>query len=236
MSKNAKKVSAKERGEQKNDSVYDFIYYDRQRVGSFLAQFNASGHLQQIKESESASKGGKHGVKISAGASYLGTGANLGFEHAPGEHGAEATERVYDPLWTNALVFLDYLEERGLLQRNVPAARIGQFILATGALSVADLPLLRKIWETPAMKAAMIGQFQATVAHLVAQQAAAQQAAAAQQGVQPVAAPPVAPAPVPAPVPPQPPLSLPPRWKYWLFCRSFYRQLLKVKITPFGAD
>lgn len=190
MSKIVKKVSAEEQDEQKNNSVYDFLYYDKQRVGSFLAQFSDAGHLQQIRESESASKGAKRGFKVGAGATVMGTGGNLSFDRSPGEYGSEATERTYDPLWTNALEFLKSLAERKLINRNVTGARIGQFVLASGALSITDMPLLRKIWEVPAMKAAMVAQFQAVLAAQLAQIAGQPQ-------------PPPQPQPNPAPAPPQ---------------------------------
>ncbi len=201
MSKKPAKTSAEAQEKQRSDSVYDFLYYDRQRVGSFLAQFNDAGHLQRITESRSASKGTRRGFKVGATGSVMGTGGGLNFERSPGEHASEGIERVYDPLWTNALEFLDCLEEGDLVQRNVPSARIGQFVIASGALSVTDLPLLRKIWEAPAMKTALVTQFQAVVA---AQLAAAQQAAAAAQSQPPASAqaPPV------APPPPQVPLQI----------------------------
>ena len=126
-------ASDKAPDEQKNDSVFDFLYYDRQRVGSFLAQFDDSGHLQQVKASDSASKGTKRGLKIGAGASYFGTGGNLNFERSPGEHGVEATERIYDPLWSNALTLLDYLESANLICRDVAA---GHLTATFGTLSV----------------------------------------------------------------------------------------------------
>lgn len=65
MSKSEGKASDKVQDEAKSDFVYDFLYYDRQRVGAFLAQFDNSGHLQQIKSSKSASKTTQRGLKVS---------------------------------------------------------------------------------------------------------------------------------------------------------------------------
>lgn len=154
MSKNEETASAVARDEQRNRFVYDFLYYDKQRVGSFLAQFIDAGHLQQVRESEHASKGTKRGLKIGVGASYLGTGGNVNFDHSPGEQGSEGIERIYDPLWSNPLELLAYLNEAGLICRDVTAARIGQFVLATGSLSVLNPTTMTKIWESPQLKKA----------------------------------------------------------------------------------
>jgi hypothetical protein len=77
MSKSDVEASAKEQdADPKSDSVYDFLYNDRQRVGSFLAQFDNYGHLQQIIQRETAQKATKRGFKfnLGGGATVLGTG------------------------------------------------------------------------------------------------------------------------------------------------------------------
>jgi hypothetical protein len=149
------KASEKGQGEQKRDSVYDFLYYDKQRVGAFLAQFDDSGHLQQIKASEHASKVTRRGFKVnlSGDATVLGTGGQggLGFERGPHQEGSEASERVYDPLWTNALTFLDYLDAADLICRDITKGRLGQFVLVSGSLIVLNAGLLSSLWKTNAL-------------------------------------------------------------------------------------
>ena len=60
-----------------------------------------------------------------------GTGGNgtLGFERGPGEQAGEGLQRVYDPLWTNALTLLDFLALEDLLNRDINSANLGQFVL-----------------------------------------------------------------------------------------------------------
>jgi len=152
MSMNDGEASSKALDEPKNASVYDFLYYDKQRVGSFLAQFDDSGHLQRVTQSENASKGTRRGFKIGATGTVMGTGGGLHFERSPGEHGSEAIERIYDPLWSNALTLLDYLGSANLMHRDVTAARLGQFVLASGSLSVLNPTTLPKLWESPHIK------------------------------------------------------------------------------------
>lgn len=48
MSKKGEAASAKEQGEPAIDSVFDFLYHDSRRIGSFLSQFDESGLLTGI--------------------------------------------------------------------------------------------------------------------------------------------------------------------------------------------
>jgi hypothetical protein len=146
----------------KNDSVYDFLYYDRQRVGSFLAQFDNSGHLQQIIERETAQKATKRGFKINVGggATVLGTGGqgNLGVERGPDLAGSEGSERIYDPIWSNALTLLDYLHGAELISRDITATRLGQFVIASGSLTVLNATIMRETWVSPKLLEVAIKQ------------------------------------------------------------------------------
>jgi len=73
-------------------------------------------------------------------------------QHERTREGGESHARVYDPLWTNALNFLDLIDEHGLLQRDPRKARIGQLVLASGALEVMDLALVKGLWAMPSVK------------------------------------------------------------------------------------
>jgi len=144
---------------QSTDSVYDFLYHDARRIGSFLAQFDDLGHLQQITTSETAAKDASRGfsVKVAGSAPALpgvldAAEGSITFGRDPGQGGAEAMSRVYDPLWTNARTLLDYLDERNLIQRNVTAGRLGQFVIASGQLSILNFGLLPKIWKTSGIR------------------------------------------------------------------------------------
>jgi hypothetical protein len=162
MSKSDETVSGAEQDEQSTDSVLDFLYHDVRRVGSFLAQFDYFGHLQQITATDSASKGAKRGYSLKIGGtvpvpgSVDGAEGSLTFGRDPSVAGSESQARVYDPLWTNALALLDYLDERTLIQRDIANARIGQFVLVTGGLTFLDLRLLNEILEVPQLKTALI--------------------------------------------------------------------------------
>jgi hypothetical protein len=152
-SKNELIVSGEERDERQSDSVYDFLYHDVRRVGSFLAQFDDAGHLQQVIQSESAVKGKKRGWGFKIGGSLAElASANVEGNRTPAEGGSEASERTYDPLWTNALTFLDFLEDRNMLRRDIKEARLGQFVLIGGLLFILDLVMFKNAWRRPGVK------------------------------------------------------------------------------------
>src|SRR5258708_22683520 len=119
MSTKGETASGAEHDDQNTDSVYDFLYHDARRIGSFLAQFDNFGHRQEVTSSETASKGAKRGYSLKLGGSLPLPGSPEGAEGGitlgmdPSQSGSEGQMRVYDPLWTNALTLLDYLDERG---------------------------------------------------------------------------------------------------------------------------
>jgi hypothetical protein len=144
--------------------VYDFLYHDSRRVGSFLAQFDYFGHLQQITATETATKGTKPGYSLKLAGNvpmpgtFEGAEGSVTLGREPSQTGSEAQERVYDPLWSNARALLDYLDERNLIQRDVTAGRLGQFVIASGSLSILNMGLLPAIWEAAGVREAGVRQ------------------------------------------------------------------------------
>lgn len=153
MSKNEVTASAAAQDEAEPDSVYDFLYHDSRRIASFLSQFDENGLLTGLTQGDSVSKGAKRSKKIGLGGdvALLG-GGKVEFEVGPGEVGSQTLERVYDPFWTNARLFLDVLTERNMIQRDLDAANIGQFVLATGYLSIQDLAMFKEAWKAPSVQ------------------------------------------------------------------------------------
>lgn len=147
MSKKDVVASEKEQGEPATDSVLDFLYHDSRRIGSFLSQFDESGLLTGIKQGEAVQRGSKRGWRVEAGAEVpLIGGGNLGLERSPGESGSETMERSYDPFWANARLFLDAIDQRGLIYRDFATAGFGQFVLVKGWLTIIDLVMFKQAW------------------------------------------------------------------------------------------
>ena len=142
--------------EPESVSVYDFLYYDAARIASFLSQFDPSGHLTQITNNERAHRGKKESTSVqAAGSVAIVKGTISDGTDLTSEYGKQIS-RSYDPRWANALAFLDYLEERALLNRNVSEAPIGQIVLHKGELSIFDLSILQKMWALPTIKKSVI--------------------------------------------------------------------------------
>ncbi|MFM9977860.1 MAG: hypothetical protein ACKVOP_07440 [Sphingomonadaceae bacterium] len=152
MSKSEVTVSPAEQGVAEQDSVFDFLYHDSRRIASFLSQFDNNGHLTGITQGESVAKGAKRSKKIGLSGNSPFGGGGLEFEIGPGETGAQSLERAYDPFWTNARLFLDVLTERSMIQRDIGAANIGQFVLASGFLSIQDLAMFKDAWRLPSIQ------------------------------------------------------------------------------------
>jgi hypothetical protein len=149
MSKKPEKKSDVAASESReNASVFDFLYRDSRRIASFLAQLDELGHLQQITQTDHAEEGESQESRTGG---HIGVPGALGGKHE-GETGvtssrSESAQRVYDPFWANARRFLDLLEENSLVQRDLEEAKVGQFVLATGYLSVQDLAMFKEAWK-----------------------------------------------------------------------------------------
>lgn len=153
MSKSEPKASREGRGELEHDSVFDFLYHDSRRIASFLSQFDDNGLLTGLTKGESVGKSAKRAKKIGFGGdvALLG-GGKVEFELGPSEGGSESLERVYDPFWANARLFLDVLTDRGMVNRDLSSAPIGQFVLVKGWLSVLDIVMFKEAWKLPSLQ------------------------------------------------------------------------------------
>jgi len=147
--------STKDPDLQVDRSVYDFLYYDARRVGSFLAQFDPAGHLQQYRRTDTVGSSVDYSAQTKGSGGIGVLNASVSTDERGGDHESQISDRSYDPLWTNALNFLDFLSERDLLNRNVDASGIGQFVLVSGSLDVVDLTLVREMWKLPSIAAAV---------------------------------------------------------------------------------
>lgn len=130
------------------DSVYDFLYNDSRRIGSFLSQFNKYGHLTNVISGRSATNqdgpiSSGVGLGLAGIASFDESSADGSFDSA-----TRQSEEQYDPLWINSLTLLDYLDGKNLLKRDVREARIGEFVLFSGALLIIDTKFVKDLYSS----------------------------------------------------------------------------------------
>ncbi len=158
MSQSESEASAEASDEPHAGSVYDFLYYDVRRVGSFLSQFDDLGLPTRVSISEAVAKARGRAFKFGVNGGIAGVGnVGLNIERGPAAIGGTKSEaRDYDPLWVNALALLDYLETNAMLRRDLASARIGQFVLASGPITLMDLTLFKGLWGMPAVKTAIL--------------------------------------------------------------------------------
>lgn len=150
MPKKSGEKSGRDSARQERKYLYDLIYNDSLRIGSFQAQLGSYGALKGIQKSSSTSSGtssssditGKIGVPLALHAeSKIADSNTKGFE--------EGITYDYDPLGIDALDFVEKLNETNLLQRDIKTANIGHFILVSGDIRVQDGLLTQKVLENP---------------------------------------------------------------------------------------
>ncbi|AEJ02198.1 hypothetical protein Nit79A3_2426 [Nitrosomonas sp. Is79A3] len=142
------------------NSVYDFLYHDIQRIGSFLSQFDPNGHLQSsinssyLSQSRSASSEKSITAKLPAIAEGKTTTG-----HGNAEVNNNGSSRTYDPLWQNSIALLDYLEQRNLIGRDIMQSHIGQFVLVSGKLFMFDMGFMQKLTQGTMLKKAFVSGY-----------------------------------------------------------------------------
>ncbi|MEG8025069.1 hypothetical protein QP162_12720 [Sphingomonas aurantiaca] len=142
--------------ESSNDrSVFDFLYNDSRRVASYLSQFEG-GHLTQLTRSNEtgSSTSEQSGRDFSLGVTRVLGGGSRSSE-TEGESAKEGLVRTFDPYWTNARAFLDFLNERDLIENDIWDASMGQFVLVRGKLAILDLASMQSVWSMPLFKKMM---------------------------------------------------------------------------------
>lgn len=151
---------------QKSNSVYDFLYQDVRRVGSFLAQFEEHGVRQLIKATEST---GRAQTVKGAASGTLGLPAVMGasavVDVATTDDSKDLAEHTFDPLWSNSRRLLDYLTEHDLIENDLWESRLGRFVLVTGSISIIDTSILTTLFEDDDLKIAFIDQMCAEGGH-----------------------------------------------------------------------
>jgi hypothetical protein len=157
MPPNDEKKSAVPDNHREELSVYDFLYHDARRIGSFLAQFYEAGLLQSVKQTigteqaEQTKYGGQSGLNA-----VVRIGGQ--FERQAGATNKDALERQYDPFWTHALTLLELLSNRGMIHHQPSHAAMGQFVAVKGTLLISDVGLLKAVWDNEKLRKFYIDQ------------------------------------------------------------------------------
>lgn len=157
MSTEQKKKSSEESGLQEKNSVYDFLYHDVNRIGSFLAQFDPYGHLKNLVRSMSTTETANSTTNCNASIAVpmfgeAGLSGDLGTEQTS----LDGSSMTYDPLWQNSLAFLDYLHQKNMINNNILESRISQFVLVSGKLFLFNMNVLQELSKGKLVKQLML--------------------------------------------------------------------------------
>lgn len=138
--------------------VHDFLYHDARRIASFLSQFETYGVVQLIKATETTSRASATKTAITAGGGLpLVAKGEATRDHTVTESEGDSADLTYDPLWTHARTLLRSLESADLINKDIRKARIGQFVMVTGALAILDLSTLKILWDSRGIQSLIAG-------------------------------------------------------------------------------
>lgn len=125
---------------QSIESLFDFVYLDRDRLASFSAQIFDNGTLVSVKTEDKAQ---------SNIASEMHAGIKPLFSAAEKEYltNLRGIERQFDAGWALPLNVLHRLDELGYVKRSLAAADFGDLVLVTGSMNLIDLGIMKELWE-----------------------------------------------------------------------------------------
>lgn len=156
MSTKQKTKFAKAADGQKDNLVFDFLYFDTERIASFLAQLNDLGQFQSISNNENIKE---NKSSTTAGGGKVGAGffnAGLEVNQTKGSEQNKTLNTVYDARWLNALNFLNIAEQKKLINKDIKTSGIGQLVLFSGSVFIYDSSIPSEIMKNEKIKQYML--------------------------------------------------------------------------------
>lgn len=126
-----------EQDSQNTDSLFDFIYIDKQRVSSLIAQLFGAGVITSVKQTTSDSDKNNKSLELNVKIAK----ARIGFD----ETLTSSQERLFDAAWSLPLNLLDRLSEMDMIKNDLSGLKIGDIALATGLIKVFDVGMVHKL-------------------------------------------------------------------------------------------
>jgi len=122
------------------NSLYDYLYIDRERINALTAQLFSTGVITSVKQSsletDSIKKDAKIGIPLVAGAL------------SSSEAASRSQERSFDSAWSLPLNLLDKLSEQGRIKRTISDARLGDLVLVSGMMKIFDANMVHQFMPT----------------------------------------------------------------------------------------
>jgi hypothetical protein len=121
--------------------LFDFVYLDRDKIGSYYAQLFNDGVLTSIKRSSSSQDTSVNSLGV--GAPKLLIGGEMRNTEAVGE----GLEQQFDTAWTIPLEVINELDRSGYIVPDLHAASLGQIVMFKGRIQIIDLRMVQELWE-----------------------------------------------------------------------------------------
>lgn len=124
---------------QSIEFIYDFLYLDRSRIDSWLAQFFDEGVLRSFKQTGTATESNNNDVSTDI--------KIIGAKLSSGGSATEGHEKVFDSQWSLPLMLIDRLDEAGMINHDVTSAALGELVRMIGNVQMTDIAMLQSIWK-----------------------------------------------------------------------------------------
>lgn len=122
----------------REDSVFDFLYVDQERIGLLTSQFGTDGVLRDLERQAASGSELTKGVDLK-----LVKGDSKGNE-------SQSLTRKFDPRWLVPLTFLDNVQ--GRLKRSISDAGLGDLVLVSGRLHIIDTAFLQSMYSKDSLR------------------------------------------------------------------------------------
>lgn len=132
-------TSSADQGSPREECLFDFLYLDRSRLASYLAQLFDDGNHIHTKKTRAV---GSQSSKSASGS----IPAVLKMDVGGADTTQETIERQFDASWSAPLNLLRELNERGFIAPFSSSAALGQLVLFKGNIQILDLRILQKMY------------------------------------------------------------------------------------------
>jgi len=131
-------MSSTQDQEEQKDCLVDFIYVDKSRILSYIAQLFDDGPMQSLSKTHAIDQGMEGNFEAKIPLLKGGTSTSDSITHS--EH------RVYDSSWAQILDFVSSVAKSGNIS-DIYSANLGQFVQLKGNIKIRDMRLMDDVWN-----------------------------------------------------------------------------------------
>lgn len=125
-------------GSPTTDYLFDFVYLDRPRVSSYVAQLVDEGILTATKQVLQSTDGIDSQMRVG-----LGIG---GVQNTDKASTSNSLERSFDASWSSLVGAIHKLDEMDYISSSIAETQLGGLTRVAGKLEIFDIRMLRAMW------------------------------------------------------------------------------------------